>query len=484
MDSRGGTGIYRFKRAVSVHSHLGHVRLLKAVQNILRCIISGGAAVLSQEFEDGERAIRYYSVKFTPQQQNYSASERECLAVLSAIEKFRPYIEGVNFTVVTDHSALKWLMTMKDPKGRLARWAIRLQAYDMTIVHKPGRHMHLPDALSRAVHLVDIQPESTNDKWYNKMVQAVTEREHDTYKLENGLLYRRLNFTPYSGERLWVVCVPEESREKVLHEQHDDYSHQGVWKVHHRVKTMYYWPGMFETIYQHIKNCETCRLIKPSNENRTTPIGKYRDPGMVGRQLSIDLVGLLPMSKMGNRHLFVVLDCYSRFVFVKPLRHATTGVVISFLTGEVFLRNGCPEIIISDNGKQFTSAAFSEMCAKFHIKHSRTPVAHPKANQVESTNKNIKTALMGHLANTREHSQWENFISKVVIDLNTTPHTSTGQSPFYLNYGREMIRDAREYQILLEANPQRTFEPERMQAVHEEAHETQRDNYAANQQRI
>lgn len=442
-----------------------------------------GAAVLTQELNEHERVITYYSVKFNPAQQNYSASERECLAVLSAVEKFRPYIDGVKFTVVTDHSALKWLMSMKDPKGRLARWAIRLQAFEMEIVHKSGKHMEMPDALSRAVALIDINSDQTKDQWYHSRFEKATKQELDKYKVTNGLLYYRYKFTSYSGERLWVLCVPKELHEQVLLEQHEQFSHQGTWKFYHRARTLYYWPNMFETVYQYVRKCDVCRRVKPSNENKRTPIGQYRDPKAIGRQLSIDLVGPLPLSKNGNRFLFVVLDCYSRFVYVKPLRQATTASVVKFLENEVFHRNGCPEIIISDNGKQFVSQLFNEMCESRHIHHMRTPVYHPKANQVESTNKNIKMALKTYLDSDKNHAKWEDYVTKVVIDLNTTPHTSTGRSPFYLNFGREMVRDAREHKLLLDANPQRTLDEERMQIIRDETSTKQRDTYEDNRTR-
>lgn len=436
-----------------------------------------GAAVLTQNFEEGEKVIQYFSKKFSRPQQNYSASERECLAVLLSVEKFRPYVEGVAFTVVTDHAALKWLMTLRDPKGRLARWALRLQAYDMTIIHKAGKHMEMPDALSRAVDLIEIDPRETRDDWYIKMTKMTQSQELDRYKFENGKLYHRLKFTSYSGEKLWVLCVPSEQRLDVIREQHDQYSHQGVWKTYQRTKRYYYWPNMHESVYQYIRKCPTCRSIKPSNENTRTPHGAYREPQLPGRQLAIDLVGKLPLSKLQNQYLFVVLDCFSRFAFVKPLRFATSKAIVQYLKDVVFTRNGCPEIIISDNGKQFVSHTFEEMCKAYNIRHWKTPVYHPQANQVESTNKNIKMALRTYLIDEKSHSNWENFIEKVVQDLNTTPHTSTDHTPFYLSFGREHIRDGREYSQLIDVNPHHSLDPERLKDVQIESREKQADTY-------
>ena len=76
-------------------------------------------------------------------------SEIECLAVLWSIERLRVYVEGYSFTVITDHAALRWLKNLKDPTGRLARWALRMQQWDFTIIHRKGTLHSVPDALSR-----------------------------------------------------------------------------------------------------------------------------------------------------------------------------------------------------------------------------------------------------------------------------------------------------------------------------------------------
>ncbi|CAB0033381.1 unnamed protein product [Trichogramma brassicae] len=75
-------------------------------------------AVLTQEYEDGEHPVYYVSRVLSRAEQRYTTTEKECLAVIWAIEKFRPYVEGSRFKVVTDHRALTWLRNFKDPQGR------------------------------------------------------------------------------------------------------------------------------------------------------------------------------------------------------------------------------------------------------------------------------------------------------------------------------------------------------------------------------
>jgi hypothetical protein len=111
---------------------------------------TGLGAMLSQLQDDGkEHVIAYASRSLNQAEQNYSVTDQECLAIVWAIEHFHHYLELQPFEVVTDHSALKWLKTSKIPKGRRARWMMKLQLYNFTIRHRPGKINTNADALSR-----------------------------------------------------------------------------------------------------------------------------------------------------------------------------------------------------------------------------------------------------------------------------------------------------------------------------------------------
>ena len=93
--------------------------------------------------------MAYASGKWTECQSRYTTTELELLAVIRAVTRFRWYVLGTEFTVVTDHQALRWLWRLKDPSGRLARWVMELSQYNFTVIHRPGATIPHADALSR-----------------------------------------------------------------------------------------------------------------------------------------------------------------------------------------------------------------------------------------------------------------------------------------------------------------------------------------------
>ena len=187
---------------------------------------ASGAAVgaaLVQGDGDQQNVIEYVSKQLNLAKRNYSVIEREALAVVWAISKFRPYIDSMHFVVHTDHRPLRWLMSLTTPSGRLARWALEVQNFSFDLEYIPGRLNALADLLSRATGytapvvlvqhlLLDEKPISAEEfqKLQEKdvhcqaaMISLESEHPGDRarqhvfmtrgYNLINGLLYRHLS---------------------------------------------------------------------------------------------------------------------------------------------------------------------------------------------------------------------------------------------------------------------------------------------------
>ena len=192
----------------------------------------GLGAVLSQTDEDGEHVVCYLSRSLAKNERKFSTTEKECLAVLWAIEKLRPYIEGYQFTIITDHHSLIWLNNLKDPNGRLSRWAVRLQQYDFEIIHRKGREHLVPDALSRSVpitmeSLCFIQ--DIADKWYDRMRRKVEDDPnlYPQWRIRDGKLYKKIKINYVEDDDSWREVIPKSSRKNILFSNHDDATYGG-----------------------------------------------------------------------------------------------------------------------------------------------------------------------------------------------------------------------------------------------------------------
>lgn len=403
------------------------------------------AAVLTQEHADGEKVIAYFSQKISPTQQSYAASEKEGLAVLSAIAKFRPYIDGTHFTVVTDASALTHIMKGKwRTSSRLSRWSIELQGYDMVIRHRRGRDNIIPDALSRAVEALEVE-----DTWYSPLYKQVQENpdDHLDFKIENGILYK---YVPSKTETLdyvfeWKHCVPEESRERILRAEHENAFHIGYEKLLDKVKRRYFWPRMATTIRKFVERCETCKECKPTNVSQHPEMGRQRISTKPFQILAIDFIQSLPRSKSGNTHLLVLMDLFSKWTMLFPVKKISTNLIIKILEEHWFRRYSVPEILISDNASSFLSKDFKKFLDHYKVVHWTNARHHSQANPVERLNRTINSCIRTYVKT--DQKTWDTRISEVEHTLNNTIHSSTGFSPYRILFGHEIIATGDEHRL-------------------------------------
>lgn len=412
----------------------------------------GIGAVLSQQHEDGEHVICYISRSLSRCEKNYSTTELECLAVLWAVEKLKCYLEGYRFFVISDHASLKWLDNLKDPTGRLARWAVRLQQFDYEVIHRKGKDHIVPDLLSRAVPNIDsVERIPVRDMWYQKMVEKVMKQplKYPDWRVENSILLKHLRcdypeLTPESSR--WKIVVPKNDRKKILQENHNATTsgHPGIYKTYERLKIKYYWPKMRADVTRYVSHCQVCIAHKPTNRSPPGLMGSRPNITKPWQMIAVDLVGPLPRSSQGYVSILVVSDYFSKFPLLFPLRSASAKIVAKLIEENVFLLFGTPEFLICDNGSQFRSREFTSLCETYHTKILFTSPYHPQANPVERVNRNLKIMLSSYVQDN--HRSWDKVLAQIACAMRTSKHEVISQTPFFVNFGREHCISGKDYQ--------------------------------------
>lgn len=417
-------------------------------------------AVLLQKTEDGdEKPIEYASRLLTQAERNYSTSEREALAVVWALKKYQGYLDGAEVTLGTDHQPLRWLMTLRSPSGRLARWALLIQSFNLNIEYIPGKANVVADYLSRPPtddalemysfqvtmpinNISDIREKQLNDPDLKKIINCFEAIDHTDlrnwtdrgYLMNSGILYR---YIPDQDNEEAQLVLPETMRGDILKAYHAEPTagHYGVEKTYMKIANHYFWPGMRRNIENFIKNCLECQKYKPTN---LKPAGLLRTPIMLQRmeKISIDLIGPLTKSITGHQWVLVIEDTTTRWTELFALISATSENCAKVLLNEWLLRYGLPRKLVSDNGPQFISSIMQHVTDILGIQQQLTPVYHPQANPVERRNRDIKTQLAILVGN--HHENWSIYLPSIRFAMNSTTCSSTGFSPAYFTFGREL----------------------------------------------
>lgn len=431
---------------------------------------SGIACILSQVQDGAERIIACASRSLNKAERKYTPTELECLAVLFGIEKFRPYIEGYHFTVITDHASLKWLDNIKDPSGRLGRWALKMQQYDFTIVHRKGSENVVPDAFSRIyeeevpLDLITVGDGPIADEWYNSLCEAVQHSpdKYPAFAFKDGQLFKLISV----GRKIphqYVRVIPGHLRTKVLEECHDSPigGHFGVEKTWNRVRQLYYFPRMKQFIRTYISKCHLCLAHKPILARPAGFMGCQRTATMPWEVISGDLMGPFPRTTSGYMHILVVTDLFSKYVLVHPLKKADAKSVMMFLEYQVILKFGAPRMLLFDNGKQFKNILMNELVEKYHITILYNFYYHPQSNPTERANQVLKRLLATYVSEyikrhknlKHPHRNWDKYLNELQAALNSAVHEVTGYSPHRLLYVEELCSDGRLRNLELPEGP-------------------------------
>lgn len=412
-------------------------------------------AVLSQVKDGIERPIAFASRQLNKAEVNYSATEKECLAAIWATRHFRCYLYGRRFKIITDCRPLRWLMNVRDPGSRLARWNLQLQEYDYEIIHKPGSGHTNADALSRArdppstvgavLNFVPvfedgtIRDEQEKDPELRKISDRLAGNDSDDqgyFRDRMGLL-RKGGTGQEEGRTRERTVIPKSLVEKVLYAYHNaPYSgHFGFKKTLRKITAKYVWRGMHRDVKSYCASCESCQLRK-SGQRRRAPLELFGEVNEPFERTALDVVGPLPITTEGNKYVLVFVDHFTKFAEALPLRDQKAETVARAFVERIVLRHGVPQQLLTDQGTNFVSGLMKETCRLLGIKKLTTTAYHPESNgAVERLNKTIK-GLLSHLV-ARDQRDWDLWMPYVLFSYNTAVHESTEETPFYLCHGRD-----------------------------------------------
>ena len=448
-----------------------------------------GACLTQEDRKEQEHVIAYASRGLRSGEIHYAATELEALALVWGVEHFKVYLGGKHFTAVTDHHSLRWLMAYKDSTSRLARWALRLQAYEFEVIHRPGRKHQNADALSRPPicqpYQEEGQPDDTGEDRAFMQVLAITELEEITTEemadmqtrdkyLGELIAFMKDGDLPMEARQvrrviaecqtmhlddntvLWHVwipsshkvreavwkqlCLPTQLRQlamKVLHEGKLG-GHYGFQRTYLSLKQRFWWPLMFSEILHWVKTCQPCQERKSPH---TLMAGLLR-PTVFGRpfeQLAVDVMGPFPTTKRGNKYIVVFQDYFTKWpeAFAVP-NHQSTTIAMLFVD-EVMCRYGMPERLMSDRGTEFLSELMKSVYELLQIHKVNTSPYHPQTDALpERFNSTLQTCLSSMC--DINQTDWDEHIPYMLFAYRGTIHATTREEPGYLFLGRRIRR--------------------------------------------
>ncbi|KAK2382251.1 hypothetical protein QL285_069799 [Trifolium repens] len=330
-------------------------------------------AVLGQRHDKFFHAIYYASKVMTEQQLNYATTEKELLAVVFALEKFRSYLVGSKVVVYTDHATLKYLLTKEESKPRLLRWILLLQEFDLEIRDKKGVENVVADHLSRLENSeITLKEKNIEEEFPDEKLFAISERPWfaDIANFKAGKITPK-GYTWQQKKRLYHEaksywwddpylykegidgvlrrCVAQDEARRVMW-----HCHSSGYGGHHdadRTKAKilqcgFWWPTLFNDYERFVKHCDRCQRTGNISKRNAMPQKEILEIEPFDCW-GIDFMGPFPESD-NKVYILVCVDYVSKWVEALACHSNDAKTVIQFLQRNIFCRFGTPRVLISD----------------------------------------------------------------------------------------------------------------------------------------
>ncbi len=316
---------------------------------------TGIGAVLSQRQGDPPKLYpcAFFSHKLNPTEQNYDVGNRELLAMKSAFEEWRHWLEGAShlFTVLTDHRNLEYLKSAKRLNHRQARWSLFFTRFDFRITYRPGSQNTKADALSR-LHESDSQTPDQEPILPPTIILAPV-----LWDILTEITEAQVTDPPPTETPDHLTYVPQVLRQRVIQLVHSNPSsgHPGIAATLQLLNNKFWWSTLRTDTITFIQNCTVCNTSKSQHQLPAGLLQPLPIPQRPWSHLAIDFVTDLPSSQ-GHSTILTVIDRFSKACRLIPLPKLPTALeTAEALCNHVFRFYGLPEDIVSDRGPQFTS---------------------------------------------------------------------------------------------------------------------------------
>jgi hypothetical protein len=421
-----------------------------------------GATICQMDEKGRMRPVLFYSRKLLPAEMNYCTADKELLAIVQTLKKYRHLLQGTKYPVIvkSDHANLKTFTTTKVLNGRQARWAEELSAYDFTIEHVKGKENVVADALSRRPDYQENVNESEEgsllrevdgDLRINKAMMVSTYIDDEEIKEEikesmkkhqerEGLSEDNEGHQRFNG----MIFVPKNMEDKIIRKHHDgnEHGHQGIARTMEKIQREYYFAGMYRKIKKYIAQCDSCNRNKFTHQK---PQGKLiRDEEQATRpwqKITADFVEMPPTKSSLYRGvlnaLLVTVDTFSKYTVLIPTRKdATTEEIYHLLWERVFAVFGVPDTMVSDRDKIFKTNRWAEKMKEIGVKRVLSTAHHQQTDgQSERKIQEIQAYYRHYLSYDQEN--WVELAPIAQTALNDAISASNGETPYFVLYGRK-----------------------------------------------
>jgi len=347
--------------------------------------------------------IAYLSKALAQQHKHLSIYEKEFLALIMAVEKWRQYLQHHEFIIRTDHKSLTYL-TEQNLHSDMQRKAMnRLMGLQFKVLYRKGKENAAADALSRVGHLLAIQAVSTMQPiWIQELLNSYA-TDPKAQQLLTQLAIASPNAKGYSLDRgvirfknkLWVA-QNSALQTKIITAFHASAigGHSGVQATYHRINKLFHWKGLKVAVEDFIKQCQICQQAKHLN---TSPAGLLQPlpiPEGAWQDLSMDFIEGLPKSE-GYTVILVVVDRFTKYAHFIPIKHPYTAHTIAQSVFDNIVKlHGMPKTIISDRDKVFTSIFWKELFQLLGTQLMFSSAYHPQTDgQTERVNQCLEMYL-------------------------------------------------------------------------------------------